>query len=69
MDNISNNKLNTKEKNSASKQPVLITIMRGVFSIVHKILSKICLFLIFIFLFLIHKPIIILTQFTAGEAY
>ncbi|WP_375695595.1 hypothetical protein, partial [Bartonella sp. AC66GZZY] len=69
MDTLSTNKLNKKEKNPNSKQSILITIMRRVFSIVYKILHKIlkiCLFSLFLFLLLIRKPVIILTEFIAG---
>ncbi|GAA5109651.1 hypothetical protein GCM10023261_12750 [Bartonella jaculi] len=62
MDTLSTNQLNKKEKNPISK-------IRRVFSIVRKILStilQICLFFIFLFLLLIRKPVIILTEFIAG---
>ncbi|WP_019220177.1 hypothetical protein [Bartonella florencae] len=62
MDTLSNNQLNKKEKNPISK-------IRRVFSTVRKILSTIlqmCLFFLFLFLLLIRKPVIILTEFIAG---
>lgn len=68
MDTLSTNKLNKKEKNPNSKQSILITIIRRVFSIVYKILHKILKISLFPFpfLLLIRKPVIILTEFIAG---
>lgn len=61
--------MDTLEKKTVYRQPILITIMRRVFSIVRKILAKIlkvCLFFLFLFLLLIRKPVLILTEFIAG---
>nr|WP_015060449.1 hypothetical protein [Bartonella sp. TT0105]ADN97102.1 hypothetical membrane protein [Bartonella sp. TT0105] len=70
MDSLPTNNLKkTTEKNQVSKRKILITIMRRVFSIVRKILStilQICLFFLFLFLLLIRRPVIVLTEFIAG---
>ncbi|WP_039761305.1 hypothetical protein [Bartonella queenslandensis] len=68
MDILSNNKLNTDDKNPISKQPIIITTMHILMRIIRKIF-KICVFFLFLFLLFIRKPVIILTQFMAGGAF
>ncbi|WP_019223235.1 hypothetical protein [Bartonella rattaustraliani] len=68
MDILSTHKLKTEEKNSISRQPILITVMRIVMRVVRKIL-KICVFFLFLFLLFIRRPIIILTQFMVGGSF